>query len=155
VKRKTWLAAAAVLTAVTATGGVVVMSSAEQTTPTAPDTSANTAQVERGKLSAMVSETGALTYRARTDGSPYSVINQARGTYTKLPEDGAKADCGDVIYRVDDNPVLLLRGAIPAYRDLHVGDEGNDVRQLNRNLHKLGYDHAAGVGIDPDDNGFT
>jgi hypothetical protein len=31
--------------------------------------------------------------------------------------------------------VLLLCGTVPAYRDLHVGDEGRDVRQLNRNLH--------------------
>src|SRR5262249_23905309 len=30
-----------------------------------------------------------------------------------------------------------------------------DVRQLNRNLHTLGYDAAAGVDIDPDDNAFT
>jgi peptidoglycan hydrolase-like protein with peptidoglycan-binding domain len=110
-------------------------------------------KVEKGKLSAMVSLDGTLPYRARSDGSPYSVINQARGTYTKLPDDGDKVDCGDVFYRVDDNPVLLLCGTVPAYRDLHSGDVGEDVRQLNRNLHTLGYD--AGVDIDPDDNDFT
>jgi hypothetical protein len=38
---------------------------------------------------------------------------------------------------------------------LESGDEGKDVRQLNRNLHKLGYDAAAGVDIEPDDNDFT
>ena len=83
----------------------------------------------------MVSLDGTLTYRARSDGSPYSVINQARGTYTELPDDGDKVDCGDVLYRVDDDPVLLLCGTVPAYRDLRRGDEGKDVRQLNRNLH--------------------
>ena len=83
----------------------------------------------------MVSQDGTLTYRARSDGSPYAVINQARGTYTKLPDDGDKVDCGDVLYRVDDHPVLLLCGTVPAYRDLHMGDKGKDVRQLNRNLH--------------------
>ena len=125
VKRKTWvLAGAAVLVAVAATGGVVVMSGAEQATPAAQEPPANTAKVERGKLSAMVSLDGTLTYRARSDGSPYSVINQARGTYTELPEDGDKVDCGDVLYRVDDNPVLLLCGTVPAYRDLHSGDAG-------------------------------
>jgi peptidoglycan hydrolase-like protein with peptidoglycan-binding domain len=51
--------------------------------------------------------------------------------------------------------VLLLCGTVPAYRDLHSGDEGKDVRQLNRNLHTLGYDAAAGVGIDLDDGEFT
>lgn len=101
----------------------------------------------------MVSKDGTLTDRARSDGSPYSAINQARGTNTKLPDDGDKVDCGDVLYRVDDDPVLLLCGTVPAYRDLHRGDKGNDVRQLNRNLHELGYD--ADADIDPDDNHFT
>jgi peptidoglycan hydrolase-like protein with peptidoglycan-binding domain len=56
---------------------------------------------------------------------------------------------------VDDKPVLLLCGPVPAYRKLHTGDVGNDVRQLNRNLHKLGYDADAGVDIVRDDNDFT
>ncbi len=88
----------------------------------------------------MVSQGGTLTYRARSDGSPYAVINQARGVYTSLPEDGDKIACGGVLYRVDDRPVVLLCGTLPAYRALHVGDRGRDVRQLNRNLHQLGYD---------------
>jgi peptidoglycan hydrolase-like protein with peptidoglycan-binding domain len=156
VKRKTWvLAGAAVLVAVTATGGVVVMSSAKQATPAAQEPPANTVTVEKGELSAMVSLDGTLTYRARSDGSPYSAINRAGGIYTELPEEGDKVDCGGVFYRVDDDPVLLLCGTVPAYRDLDIGDKGNDVRQLNRNLHELGYDADAGVDIDPDDNDFT
>jgi hypothetical protein len=156
MRRKTWaLAAAVVLAAAAATGGVVVASSAEQATPTPQEPPANTVTAKKGELSAMVSLDGTLTYRARADGSPYSAINQASGTYTKLPIDGDKVDCGDVLYRVNDNPVLLLCGAVPAYRDLESGDEGKDVRQLNRNLHKLSYDAAAGVDIEPDDNDFT
>ena len=89
MRRKTGvLAAAAVLAAVTATGGVVVMSGAKQQALAAPQPPANTANVERRTLSAMVSEAGILTYRARSDGSPYSVINQAQGTYTELPAPG-------------------------------------------------------------------
>jgi hypothetical protein len=68
------------------------------------------------------------------------VINQARGVYTQLPANGEKVGCGDVLYRVDDQPVLLLCGAVPAYRDLHRGQTGRDVRQLNRDLHVIG-DH--------------
>jgi hypothetical protein len=94
--------------------------------------------VEQGPLSAVVSLNGTLSYRARSDGSPYSVINQARGTYTALPEVGAKIGCGGVLYRVNDSPVLLLCGTMPAYRDVHQGDAGRDVRQLNRNLHLAG-----------------
>ena len=154
MKRETWvLAAAAVLVAATVTGGVVVASGATEAAPAAQESPANTAKVEQGELSAMVSLDGTLTYRARSDGSPYSAINQARGMYTKLPDDGDTVDCGDVFYRVDDDPVLLLCGTVPAYRDLDEGDKGNDVRQLNRNLHELGYD--ADADIDPDDNDFT
>jgi hypothetical protein len=39
---------------------------------------------------------------------------------------------------VDDNPVLLLCGTVPAYRALHETDAGQDVRQLNRTLHVRG-----------------
>jgi hypothetical protein len=103
----------------------------------------------------MVSVDGTLAYRARPDGLPYTAINQARGTYTNLPDAGAKVGCGDELYRVDDTPVMLLCGQIPAYRDLHLGDTGTDVRQLNMNLHTLGDDSAAGVAIDPNDSTFT
>lgn len=141
MRRTTWLpAGAAVLVAVAATGGAVLASDSEDARPPAEAMPANTATVERGNLAAMLSLNGTLTYRARPDGSPYSVINQASGIYTKLPANGAKVDCGDVLYRVDDDPVLLLCGAVPAYRDLDTGDKGDDVRQLNRNLRKLGYD---------------
>jgi multidrug efflux pump subunit AcrA (membrane-fusion protein) len=133
-------AAAAVLVVAVVIGGV--LSGADDTTGDARAAPASTGQVKQGKLSAVVSQTGTLTYRARPDGSPYSVINQARGVYTKLPEAGDEVDCGDVIYHVDERPVLLLCGTIPAYRALHVGDAGPDVRQLNRNLHVRGADDA-------------
>jgi len=154
VKRKTWVpAGAAVLVAVTATGGVVVASGSDEATPAAQAPPANTVKVEKGELSDMVSLDGTLTYRARPDGSPYSAINQAHGIYTELPAEGDKVDCGDVLYRVDEDAVVMLCGTVPAYRDVDIGDKGNDVRQLNRNLHALGYD--AGAEIDPDDKHFT
>jgi peptidoglycan hydrolase-like protein with peptidoglycan-binding domain len=147
VTPKTWVVAAAVV--LVAAGGVVLASGRKQAPADAHEPPATTMMVEKGKLSAMVSLNGTLTYRARSDGSPFAVINQARGTYTKLPVAGDKIDCGDVLYRVDDSPVLLLCGTVPAYRDLHIGDEGKDVGQLNRNLHRLGYD------VDPGGNDFT
>jgi len=149
--RKTWvLAGAVVLVAV-----VVAVSRAKQAAPAAQEPPPNTTQVTKGKLSAMVSLDGTLTYRARSDGSPYSVINQALGRYAELPDNGDKVACGDVLYRVDNKPVLLLCGTVPVYRDLHYGYVGKDVGQLNRNLHTLGYDARAGAAINPDDNAFT
>jgi peptidoglycan hydrolase-like protein with peptidoglycan-binding domain len=144
-----------VLVAVIAIGAVAVASGGVQAASDAQEPAANTAKVEKGRLSDMVSQAGTLTFRARPDGSPYAVINQAEGTYTELPDPGERVDCGDVLYRVNKNPVLLLCGEVPAYRDLQSGQAGHDVRQLNRNLHRLGYDVEAGVEIDPDDADFT
>jgi hypothetical protein len=151
--RKTWLlAGAAVLVAVTATGGVVAASSPRQATPLAQEPPANTAKVEKGKLAARVSMDGTLTYRGRPDGSPYPVINRRSGIYTELPEDGDKVDCGGVLYRVDGHPVLLLCGSTPAYRSLFIGDGGPDVAELDANLVALGY--ATRAQLDPSSDYF-
>jgi ABC-type oligopeptide transport system ATPase subunit len=56
---------------------------------------------------------------------------------------------------VDNRPVVLLCGTVPAYRALHVGVRGPHVRQLNRNLHQLGYHTDAHVRIDAADSAFT
>jgi len=143
VRRKTWvLAGAAVLVAVTATGGVV-MSSAKQATPAAQEPQANTMKVEKRTLSATVSQAGTLTYRAQPDGSPYSVINHASGIYTMLPAAGQVISQGQVLYRVNDSPVVLLYGSTPAYRTLSAGATGADVAELNADLVALGYATSA------------
>ena len=152
--RKGWLlATAAVLAAAAATGGVVAISGAEQATSAAQEPPLNTATVEKGRLSDMVSHYGILTYRARSDGSPYAVINRARGTYTELPDEGDRVGYGDVLYRVDDHPVLLLCGSTPAYRSLSEGDSGPDVAELNANLVHLGY--ATRAQLDPSSHRFS
>jgi hypothetical protein len=140
VSRKTWvLAAAAALAVATVTGSVLVMSGAKQQALAAQQAPAHIAQVERRTLSAMVSQAGILTYRARSDGSPYSVINRARGTYTKLPAVGQVISQGRVLYRVNGSPVVLLHGLTPAYRTLSAGATGPDVAELNADLVALGY----------------
>ena len=139
--RKTWvLAGAAVLVVVTVTGGVAVMSRAKQASRAVQEPPANTVKVEKGTLSAMVSLDGILTY-----GSPYSVINQTSGTATWLPAVGQVVDQGQVIYRVDGNPVVLLYGSTPAYRTLSAGMTGTDVTELNADLVALGYATAAEI----------
>ena len=145
--RKTWvLAGAAVLVAVIATAGVVVRSSAKQATPAAQEPPPNTAKVELGTLSAVVSLDGTLTYGARSDGSPYSVINHAQGTYTMLPALGQVISQGQVLYRVNDSPVVLLYGSTPAYRTLSTGASGADVAELKADLVALGYATSAQLG---------
>lgn len=144
MKRRNWvLAGAAILVAVTATAVVVVTPGATHTTSAGTEPPANTATVKEGKLSAMVSLDGTLTYRARSDGSPYAVINQAQGTYTELPAAGQVISQGQVLYRVNDSPVVLLYGSIPAYRTLTAGATGADVAELNADLVALGYATSA------------
>ena len=101
---------------------VTVTGCGGEATPAAQESAATTVEVQRGDLSAMVSVNGTLTYRARADGSPYTVTNYARGIYTKLPREGDKVRCGDVLYRVNGDPVRLRCGAVPPYRALRRGD---------------------------------
>jgi peptidoglycan hydrolase-like protein with peptidoglycan-binding domain len=141
MRRHTWPpAAAAALVAGTVIAGVLLTSgSRHRALAAAQQVPTRTAQVEKRTLSATVSEGGILSYRARSDGSPYSVINQAQGTYTQLPPAGRVISQGHVLYRVSDRPVVLLRGPVPAYRALSAGATGPDVAQLNADLVALGY----------------
>jgi multidrug efflux pump subunit AcrA (membrane-fusion protein) len=139
MSRTRMLAAAGVVVAAAVVGGAIALLGSDGPAgATAAQAPASTATVQRGRLSAAVSQEGTLTYRARPDGSPYPVVNQARGVYTRLPDSGDEVGCGGVLYRVDDRPVLLLCGTVPAYRALRRGVAGRDVRQLNRALHLRG-----------------
>ena len=84
--RKRWvLAGAAVLVAGAATGGLVFTSGAKQATAAGQEPPVNTATVEKGRLSATVSQYGTLNYRARVDGSPYSAINRVWRRSDSMP----------------------------------------------------------------------
>ncbi len=145
--RKLWVLTGAVaLVAAAATGGVVAKSSATHATSTAQQPPVNTTTVERDKLSAVISQEGTITYSAQADGSPYSLVNQTSGTYTKLPVVGQVISHGKVIYRVSDRPVVLLYGSTPAYRTLSAGATGADVAELNAELVALGYATSAELG---------
>lgn len=61
------------------------------------------------------------------------------GTVTWLPDVGDVVDRGGVLFKVDERPTVLLLGALPVYRELGTGAEGEDVRQLEENLVALGY----------------
>jgi len=147
--RKTLALAGVVVAAVAGTAGAVIMANARQAPAVGRETAPNTATVERAELSSVVYEAGTLTYRAQTDGSPYAVINQAGGTYTQLPSAGDRIVCGDALYRVNDQPVLLLYGSTPAYRSLSVGDSGPDVGELNADLVHLRYATRAQLESSP------
>lgn len=142
----TLVVAAAVATAVVGGGsGDGVARGAVSTGSTAP--------VASGRLSSQVYVNGTLGYAARPDGAPYAIVNRRKGAYTSLPHVPRVARCGEALYRVDDVPVLLLCGDVPAWRSLYGGMEGPDVRQLNRNLVALGY--ATEDELDPRSDRFS
>jgi peptidoglycan hydrolase-like protein with peptidoglycan-binding domain len=146
------LATAIVLAGLALAGGVLLTPGARQQASAAQQSPVNTVKVERRELSATTSEGGILTYRAQADGSPYSVFDEARGIYTKLPAPGQVISQGHVLYRVDDLPVVLLQGSTPAYRTLAAGMSGPDVAELNADLVALGYATSAQLG--PASNSF-
>lgn len=152
-RRRTMIGGAVAVVA--ATGGVVLA----LTAPYGGDAPAakagdgtSLAAVQEGPLSSQVDQSGTLTYAAGADGTPYSVVNRASGTYTWLPAAGAQVDCGETLYKVGEKPVILICGSTPAYRNLAEGDDGKDVRALNTTLVNQGY--AARSELDPGSDHF-
>jgi hypothetical protein len=67
------------------------------------------------------------------------VVNGLSGTYTSVLAAGTVVQPGQTLYRVDNQPVLLMSGAVPAWRPFAPGmTDGPDVRQLEANLIVLG-----------------
>ena len=76
----------------------------------------------------------------------YQVTGQGGGTLTWLPAAGRVIRQGQVLYRTGNgSPVVLLHGRVPDWRALADGTTGQDVRQLNHDLVKLGYAHRADI----------
>lgn len=93
-----------------------------------------TAQVVRKTLVDTQTKSGDLGY-----GDATTVNGRVMGTVTALPAVGSKVERGQALYHVDNLPVVLLYGALPAYRALSLGTEGADVKQFKQNLYDLGY----------------
>jgi hypothetical protein len=109
--------------------------------------------VRRGTLASQTEVSGTLGYAPQPDGSPFQVVGRMSGTYTWLPSIGEVIGCGRVLYRVTNNPVVLLCGSTPVYRSLSEGDSGPDVRELNASLVALGY--ASRALLDPESDYFS
>ena len=80
-----------------------------------------------------------------------SVGGRLAGTITETAEPGTAVGQGDVLYRVNGEPVIVLYGDVPAYRTLRDAPtnlEGDDVEQLETALVALGYDPDGTVTVD-------
>ena len=77
------------------------------------------------------------------------------GTVTSIVAEGTVVGRGDVLLRIDEEPITVLIGDIPAYRTLTAGVKGNDVLQLEENLVELGFGDIEGFVVDGDYNTET
>jgi multidrug efflux system membrane fusion protein len=126
---------------------VVNLPDAEGGAPPRSATPPATAEVTRQTLVDTENHDGELGYGATT-----TVSSRLDGTLTWLPATGATVRRGQAVYRVDDDPVVLLYGKLPAYRTLGPGAEGRDVKQFEKNLWALGY---RGFTVDDEYTGAT
>ncbi len=95
-----------------------------------------TASVTRRTLTESSTVDGTLGY-----GSTLELFDRLGGTFTWLPSVGAVIGRGGTLFKVDQTPVVLMYGGVPAYRTLKQGvSDGPDVAELNRNLVALGFD---------------
>ncbi|MEU0880466.1 peptidoglycan-binding domain-containing protein [Lentzea sp. NPDC005914] len=133
-----------------------------------PDAAENPAQstgaaveITKGTLTNATTVSGELNH-----GTETPIALKATGTVTWLPAEGTVVGRGEPLLRVDDRPVVLLFGDLPAYRDLAEATAppappaapkaeggtpppapaspvqpftGRDVEQFESNLSKLGY----------------
>jgi multidrug efflux pump subunit AcrA (membrane-fusion protein) len=95
-----------------------------------------TGTVARRTLAERLTADGTIGYAGET-----TALARLSGTVTGLPAIGEVIRRGRPLYSLAGEPVLLMYGAVPAYRPLAEGvSEGRDVEQLERNLAALGYD---------------
>ena len=76
----------------------------------------------------------------RLEGDPVST--RLDGTVTALPDEGTTLQQGDVIAWIDNQPVILLYGALPVWRVMADDTEGPDVLQLETALTELGFNES-------------
>lgn len=95
----------------------------------------STASVELRDLATFVEFDGTLGF-SQSQG----VVAGLSGTVTAIADSGDKLSRGAVIYEVDTQPIVLLYGEFPTWRDLDTDSEdGRDILQLEANLWALGY----------------
>ncbi|MBG0830332.1 HlyD family efflux transporter periplasmic adaptor subunit [Planomonospora sp. ID67723] len=125
------LAVAAAWTAVAVAGD----GSAGAAAPGGSAAPAATAEITRTDLVDTRTVDGTLTYAGERH-----VAAAASGTVTWTAAEGSVVRRGRPLLRIDNEPLVLMYGRLPLYRELRRGvSDGPDVEQLERNLRALGH----------------
>ncbi|MFB6719007.1 peptidoglycan-binding protein [Kribbella sp. NPDC056345] len=100
---------------------------------------AQTVEIARTDLSQARDVTGQLGY-----GGSSTIKSHATGTITWLPKANTTVERGDVLFRLDNEPVTLFYGSTPLFRPIGKPAKdkpltGPDVRVVKQNLTALGF----------------
>lgn len=147
-RRRIRLAAIGAIVLAALTGGTVVLLQSGSHPHNAASTGVppgdTTTTVERRTLVERSSVDGTLSY-----GGAQELYDRLAGTFTWLPVVGAVIGRGGTLFRIDNLPVALMYGSVPAYRVLKEGvGDGPDVSELNVNLVDLGFDPYGAITDD-------
>lgn len=134
-----WIIPTAAAVLVVATGAAVayllIPTQREKSVDDTREVVVSTRTVERRDLTETVSAQGTLDY-----GGQHPLTGELGGTVTWLPQAGDVVDRGGRLFSIDNAPVILMFGKLPAWRRFEVGmTDGPDVKQLEDNLAALGF----------------
>jgi multidrug efflux system membrane fusion protein len=135
VRARTWVAAGSAVAVAAAVAALAIWRPTAGA-PAPERLPVSTATITRETLVDIVTVNGKLAY-----GPPATAESRLSGTLTALAPIGSTVQRGRELFRVDDTPVLLFYGSVPAYRALSAEQplRGKDVRQFEQNLRALGY----------------
>lgn len=151
-----WIVAGVVLISAAVVIWVVTTDRDSVTTETAAPLTF--AEVERTTLEEITTLDGTLgfvagdpiVYAGSTNGI-VTISAGTAGTVTSLPNEGSTVVEGGTLYRLDEQPIIMFYGAVPAYRTLSTrSTDGTDVLQLEEALTRLGYNEDGELTLDGD-----
>lgn len=131
---------AVLLLAVGVSAGALVRSPAQQVADTAPPPcTVITAAVEQRVLADTVILRGQVSAGTTVEATPApSGVDRVIVTAVRVAP-GDEVGPGAVLLEISGRPLLVLPGAVPAYRDLRPGMRGADVEQLQEAMFALGH----------------
>lgn len=142
-RRRLLVAGAAGLTTVAVGVALHVGGDGDDGSSSASSRATATTSIRRQDLVETEEVSGTLGYAGSR-----TVVNRLPGTVTRTPKVGSVVKPNRPLYEIDGSAVYLLDGSYPAYRTLRPGLAGDDVRQLERNLRRLGLDADRAMTVD-------
>ncbi len=116
--RRRWMLIGVGVGAIAVVAGLVLLSESDTATEAAETSAPNTAEVVVTDLIEQESFEATL---GSVEDDP--IQTQRAGTITEAAEAGSTVSQGELLFAIDGEPVVLLEGDLPAYRDIAIGEE--------------------------------